>query len=76
MNHHLETLALDPDDPYLAYLTPRSRSILLRRKTMTLQQIADQEGVSATRIRQIEVAALWKLRNRKRATATRLLCAD
>jgi hypothetical protein len=62
MNHHLETLALDPSDPRLDRLIPRYRSILIRRKTMTLQQIADQEGITSTRVRQIEVLSLRQLK--------------
>lgn len=62
MNHHLETLALDPSDPRLARLSERYRSILLRRKTMTLQMIADADNITPERVRQIEILALRQLR--------------
>ena len=50
----------------LADLDPRSREILARRwladQKATLQELADEYGVSAERIRQVETAALKKLR--------------
>jgi RNA polymerase sigma-32 factor len=50
----------------LADLDPRSRDILRRRwlgeEKATLQELADEHGVSAERIRQIEATALKKLR--------------
>ncbi len=50
----------------LADLDERSRDILRRRwlseDKITLQELADEYGVSAERIRQIEVAAMKKLR--------------
>jgi RNA polymerase sigma-32 factor len=50
----------------LADLDPRSRDILARRwlsdQKATLQELADEYSVSAERIRQIETAALKKLR--------------
>ncbi|MCP5092066.1 MAG: RNA polymerase factor sigma-32, partial [Gammaproteobacteria bacterium] len=48
-------------------LDDRSRRIIEERwltdKKMTLHQLADEYGVSAERIRQIEVTAIKKLRN-------------
>ena len=52
---------VDPTDPALDVLTVRQRTILLRRRTETLQAIADTEGVSRARIFQIQRTALWKL---------------
>ena len=51
----------------LTTLDPRSRDILQRRwltdgEKAGLQQLADEYGVSAERIRQIEAAAMKKLR--------------
>ena len=50
----------------LAALDDRSRSIVTRRwlaeRKMTLQELADEYGVSAERIRQVEKNALKKLR--------------
>jgi RNA polymerase sigma-32 factor len=50
----------------LAELDQRSREILKRRflgePKATLQELADEYGVSAERIRQIEVAAMKKMR--------------
>ena len=51
----------------LAVLDPRSRDILQRRwlnedSKTGLQELADEYGVSAERIRQIEAAAMKKLR--------------
>ncbi len=50
----------------LAELDPRSRDIVRRRwlddGKITLQELADEYGVSAERIRQIEAAALKKMR--------------
>src|SRR3546814_222733 len=51
----------------LAGLDPRSRDIVRRRwldddNKVTLQELADEYGVSAERIRQIEAAAMKKMR--------------
>ncbi|PKM06361.1 MAG: RNA polymerase sigma factor RpoH [Gammaproteobacteria bacterium HGW-Gammaproteobacteria-4] len=51
----------------LAELDPRSRDIVRRRwldddNKITLQELADEYGVSAERIRQIEAAAMKKMR--------------
>jgi RNA polymerase sigma-32 factor len=50
----------------LADLDPRSRDILKRRflgePKATLQELADEYGVSAERIRQVEANALKKMR--------------
>ena len=51
----------------LAELDPRSRDIVRRRwldddNKVTLQELADEYGVSAERIRQIEAAAMKKMR--------------
>ena len=50
----------------LEALDDRSRSIIARRwlaeRKMTLQELADEYGVSAERIRQVEKNALKKLR--------------
>jgi RNA polymerase sigma-32 factor len=57
----------------MAQLDPRSRRIIEARwlrdddDTSTLQQLADEYGVSAERIRQIESKALRKLRHPSRA---------
>jgi RNA polymerase sigma-32 factor len=53
----------------ITHLDDRSRDILMRRwlteeegKKAGLQELADEYGVSAERIRQIEAAAMKKLR--------------
>jgi len=51
----------------MAELDPRSRDIVRRRwldddNKVTLQDLADEYGVSAERIRQIEAAAMKKMR--------------
>ena len=51
----------------LANLDPRSRDIISRRwldpdSKVTLQELADEYGVSAERIRQIEANAMKKMR--------------
>ena len=57
--HHLGTA--------LAALDARSRTIIERRwlaeKKSTLQELADEFGVSAERVRQIEQSALGRMRN-------------
>jgi RNA polymerase sigma-32 factor len=60
--HRLEALGRG-----LALLDPRSRDILRRRwlddnSKITLQELADEYGVSAERIRQIEANAMKKIR--------------
>jgi RNA polymerase sigma-32 factor len=60
--HRLEALGRG-----LAQLDPRSRDILRRRwldesSKITLQELADEYGVSAERIRQIEANAMKKIR--------------
>ena len=51
----------------MADLDPRSRDILKRRflgePKATLQELADEYGVSAERIRQLEANALKKIRS-------------
>ena len=60
---HSEAMLADA----MAALDDRSRSIVARRwladRKMTLQELADEYGVSAERIRQLEKNALKKLRN-------------
>ena len=60
---HSEAMLADA----LECLDDRSRSIIARRwlaeRKMTLQELADEYGVSAERIRQLEKNALKKLRN-------------
>jgi RNA polymerase sigma factor (sigma-70 family) len=68
-------------DTLLHRLTERERTILRMRfgldgtDTSTLQQIADRLGVTRERIRQIEVAALRKLREEFGDTARELLAS-
>ena len=61
--HRLEALGRG-----LALLDPRSRDIVRRRwldedNKITLQELADEYGVSAERIRQIEAKAMQKMRS-------------
>ena len=74
--HHALTTAL-------ATLTPRERSVLQRRYglgvgagPMTLEEIGQQDGLTRERIRQIEAAALRKLRHPHRGKGLRTFLAD
>jgi RNA polymerase sigma-32 factor len=69
--HHRDMLASDGIAAALEVLDPRSRRIVEERWLkvnddnsggMTLHDLADEFGVSAERIRQIEVAAMKKMR--------------
>ena len=67
----------------LATLTPRERSVIQRRYglgvgagPMTLEEIGQQDGLTRERIRQIEAAALRKLRHPHRGKGLRAFLAD
>ena len=67
----------------LTSLTPRERSVLQRRYgfgvgagPMTLEEIGQQDGLTRERIRQIEAAALRKLRHPHRGRGLRAFLAD
>ena len=67
----------------LASLTPRERSVLQRRYglgvgagPMTLEEIGQQDGLTRERIRQIEAAALRKLRHPHLGKGLRAFLAD
>lgn len=69
--HRRDVLASDGIAAALGCLDPRSRRIVEERWLkvnddnsggMTLHDLADEYGVSAERIRQIEVAAMKKMR--------------
>jgi RNA polymerase sigma-32 factor len=70
-NHQRDELASDGVTAALAALDPRSRRVVEERWLkvnddatggMTLHELAGEFGVSAERIRQIEVAAMKKMR--------------
>src|SRR5215813_5641464 len=67
-NENQEEADLDALKQGLAKLDARSRDIITRRwlkdgEKATLQELADEYGVSAERIRQVEVNAMKKMRN-------------
>jgi len=78
-SRHRDWLASDGIEQALAVLDPRSRRIVEERWLkvnddssggMTLHELAAEYGVSAERIRQIEVAAMKKMRKALAPTAT------
>ena len=77
-SHQRDVMATDGIASALEQLDPRSRRIVEERWLkvnddssggMTLHQLADEYGVSAERIRQIEVAAMKKMRKALSETA-------
>jgi len=72
-NDQFESLQLEQLSGGLEALDDRSRDIIRRRwltdDKATLQQLADEYGVSAERIRQLEQGAMKKLRNAMAAAA-------
>lgn len=56
---------INPRDPALALLSERARYVVEQRLTRTLADIANEFGVTAVRVRQIEQNSLRKLRGPK-----------